>query len=139
MNYLVFLDPDAGELEKILSGIKSMLIKEYDPAQSATQTVTPGDSLYFLRNKDDRDVRVMAVVVNVSFINNGADDNRTHSLNELQPKLQLTEDQYLFWIIKKQILLIEFEDAQKIDVIHLPAAKVIDRSNWIAFDKEVMK
>ena len=30
MNHLVFLDRRAGELEKILSGIKTMLMKEFD-------------------------------------------------------------------------------------------------------------
>ena len=60
MNYLVFLDTRAGELEKILSGIKSMLVKEFDLTQSVEQLVRPGDSLYFLRNNDDCAVRVKA-------------------------------------------------------------------------------
>ena len=38
MNYLVFLDTQAGELEKILSGVKSMVLKEFDPAQSPAHT-----------------------------------------------------------------------------------------------------
>ena len=62
MNYLVFLDPHAGELEKILSGIKSMILKEFNPAQPPAQTVRPGDSLYFLRNNDDYTLRVRASV-----------------------------------------------------------------------------
>ena len=33
MNHLVFLDTRAGELEKILSGVKTMLVKEFDPAR----------------------------------------------------------------------------------------------------------
>jgi len=34
MKHLVVLDAWAGELEKILSGLKTMLIKESDPMQS---------------------------------------------------------------------------------------------------------
>jgi hypothetical protein len=49
MIHLVILDTRAGELEKILSGIKTMLIRESDPAQTITHPVRPGDSLYFLR------------------------------------------------------------------------------------------
>jgi len=51
VNHLVILDPRAGELEKILSGVKTMLLKEFDPAQKGACPVGPGDSLYFLRNK----------------------------------------------------------------------------------------
>ncbi len=51
MNHLVVLDAPAGELEKILSGVKTMLVKEFDPAQTAAQPVSPGDSLYFLRDR----------------------------------------------------------------------------------------
>ena len=38
MNHLVFLDTRAGELEKILSGTKSMIVKEEEPARSAGQS-----------------------------------------------------------------------------------------------------
>ncbi len=53
MNHLVFLDPQAGELEKILSGIKTMVLKEADPSQPAPIIVKPGDSLYFLKNTNE--------------------------------------------------------------------------------------
>ena len=42
MNHLVFLDTQAGELEKILSGVKSMVVKEFDPAQSAGASCKTG-------------------------------------------------------------------------------------------------
>jgi len=134
MNHLVYLDTRANELEKILSGIKSMLIKEYDPTQSTAQTVTPGDSLYFLRNSDECNLQVKATVVDVLFVTKNSDDDLTHTLKELQPRLQLTEDQYNYWSEKKQVLLVEFESAQKIGVIHLALDEVKDKSDWIAFE-----
>ena len=135
MNQLVFLDPRAGELEKILSGIKSMLVKEFAPAQSAAHPVKTGDSLYFLRNNEECTLRVKATVVRVLFFTNNSDEDLSHTLKEMQPKLQLTEDQYNYWSAKKQVLLVEFEAAQKIDVIHVASHKITDRSGWIAFEK----
>ncbi len=135
MNQLVFLDPRAGELEKILSGIKSMLVKEIDPAQSAAHPVKPGDSLYFLRNKEECTLRVKATVVRVLSFTNHSDEDLSHTLKEMQPKLQLTEDQYNYWSGKKQALLVEFEAAQKIDVIHVASNMITDRSGWIAFEE----
>ena len=135
MNHLVFLDTQAGELEKILSGIKSMVVKEFDPARSAGQSVRPGDNLYFLRNKDDCAVRVKATVVRVLFYTNDVDQDLSHTLKEMQPRLQLTEDQYNHWSAKQQILLVEFASAHKIGVIHVAPNKIADRSDWIASEE----
>jgi hypothetical protein len=135
MNHLVFLDKGAGELEKILSGVKSMVIKEFDPAQSNGHPVRPGDSLYFLRNKDERDLRVKATAVRVLPLLNSSDEDLSNTLKEMQPRLQLTEEQFNAWSTKKQVLLVEFDSAHKIDVIHVDPNKVMNRSDWIAFDE----
>ena len=133
MNYLVYLDTQAGELEKILSGIKSMVVKEFDPARSAGHPVCPGDSLYFLRKKDECALRVKATVVRVSIYTNHADEDLSHILKEMQPRLQLTEDQYYYWSTKEQALLVEFDRAHKTEVIQVSSNKITDRSEWIAF------
>jgi hypothetical protein len=134
MNYLVFLDASAGELEKILSGVKSMVLKECEPTQSSAHPVRPGDSLYFLRDEDDNDLRVKATVVRVQFFTKKLDEDLSHYLKEMQPKLQLTEEQYNYWSAKKEVLLVEFESAQKTGVIHLAMDEVKDQSDWIAFE-----
>ena len=134
MNHLVFLDAQAGELEKILSGVKYMVIKDIDPEYSTAYPVRPGDSLYFLRDEDECDLRVKATVVRVLFFTKKLNEDLSHYLKELQPKLQLTEEQYNYWSAKKQVLLVEFESAQKIGVIHLALDEVKDKSDWIAFE-----
>jgi hypothetical protein len=138
MNHLVFLDTRAGELEKILSGVKTMLVKELDPAGSAVLPVYPGDNLYFLRNKDDCALRVKATVVRELFFTNNSDEDLSHTLKEMQPRLQLTEEQYNFWSAKKQVLLVEFESAQKIEMIQIALKKITDKSNWIAFEELIL-
>ena len=134
MNHLVYLDSRAGELEKILSGVKCMVIKAIDLEDSIAYPVRPGDSLYFLRDKNDCDLRVKATVVRVSFFDKKLEGDLSHYMKELQPKLQLTEDQFSYWSAKQQVLLVEFESAQKIGVIHLALDEVKDRSNWVAFE-----
>jgi hypothetical protein len=134
MNHLVFLDAMAGELEKILSGVKTMLIKNLDPAQIPLHPVNPGDSLYFLRDQVDCALRVKATVVGVLSFENSLDEELSQPLKEMQPRLQLTEDQYNHWSAKGQMLLVEFGSAQKIGVIHVAAEKVTDRSDWIPFE-----
>ncbi len=135
MNHLVTLDTRAGELEKILSGVKSMAVKGFDPAQSTVQPVSPGDSLYFLRDSDEGALRVKATVVRILFVIKSVDEDLSRILKEMQPRLQLTEDQYNYWSAKEQIQLVEFGYAQKINMIHVASNKITDRSNWIAFDE----
>jgi hypothetical protein len=134
MNHLVFLDRRAGELEKILSGIKTMLVKEFMPAAAAAQPVRPGDSLYFLRDKDECDLRVAATVVRVFACQAGPGEDLSQPLKELQARLQLTEDQYNYWSVKQQVLLVEFEAARKIPLIEVAPQKIENRSDWIAFE-----
>jgi hypothetical protein len=133
MNHLVFLDTRAGELEKILSGVKTMLIKTLDPAQTTAYPVRPGDSLYFLRDNGESAVRVRATVTRVLFPSSDSDQDLAHTLKEMQPRLQLTEEQYNHWSAEQQALLVEFESAHKIGVIQVAALKIADRSDWIAF------
>ncbi len=134
MNYLVFLDPQAGELEKILSGVKSMILKECDPARADGRPVSPGDYLYFLRNKEECNLRVKATVVRVLDFTNHPKDELSHNLKEMQPRLQLTEGQYNYWSPKQQILVVEFASAQKIDLVRVDLNKNADQSDWIAFE-----
>jgi len=134
MNHLVFLDTRAGELEKILSGVKTMLVRAFDPAQTRTFPVRPGDSLYFLRDNGESAVRVRATVTRVLFLSSDSDPDLAHTLKEMQPRLQLTEDQYNHWSAEQQALLVEFESAHKIGAIHVAPPKIADRSDWIAFE-----
>jgi len=133
MNHLVFLDARAGELEKILSGVKTMLVKEFDPTQTTAHPINPGDRLYFLRDRDDCAVRVQATVVRVLFITN-LDQDLSHTLKAMQPRLQLTEAQYKHWAAQQQARLVEFGAAHKIGVVRVAPAKTAGRSGWIAFE-----
>jgi hypothetical protein len=138
MNHLVVLDAWAGELEKILSGVKTMLIKESDPRQSSL-SVHPGDTLYFLKNHEDCTVRVKATVARVLYVSNCKEDDLVHALKEMQPRLHLTEAQYMHWATKGQVLLVEIESAHKIDPFQVASRTVEDQSDWISFEKFRLK
>jgi len=134
MNHLVFLDTRAGELERILSGVKTMLVKAFDPAQTSAHPVRPGDSLYFLRDNGESAVRVRATVTRVLFLSSDSGPDLAHTLKEMQPRLQLTEEQYNHWSEEPQALLVEFGSAHKIGAIHVAPARMTDRSDWVAFE-----
>src|SRR5574340_1003063 len=114
MNHLVFLDAKSGELEKVLSGLKHMLVFEADPSQPAEASMSPGDALFFLRDNDECVVRVRASLVRAWTIEAEPGEDLARDLKELQPGLQLTEEQYNHWSTQKAAAFIEFEEAAKI-------------------------
>ena len=132
MNYLVFLDAGAGELERILSGIKSMVIKESEPQDTHLQPLMPGDCLYFLRN-DEMEIRVKAMIKSVQTVSGESAGDISRQLKEMQPRLQLTEEQFMYWRTKTQVRLVEIEGAQKISLVHLDLDVLKGHSDWIAF------
>ncbi len=135
MNYLVFLDAQAGDFEKIVSGTKRMVLKEPDPPRPAGPAICPGDRLYFLRRRDERFLRVQTTVVRVLCVSNQPCEDLSRFLKEMQPSLLLTEDQYNYWSARPVVLLVEFEVASKIAPIEISREKIKDRSDWIAFEE----
>ncbi len=131
-NFLVTLDAQAGELEKILSGTKCMLLKEIDLARTNEHPVHSGDSLFFRRSQEECTLRVKATILRVESSTNDKGDDLTQILKGMQPKLQLTEAQYNYWSAKEQVLLVEFTSAQKIGPIQIVPQKM-DSTNWMAF------
>jgi hypothetical protein len=134
MNHLVYLDAQAGELEKILSGVKTMLVQEFDPTHTPVHPIRPGDSLYLLKNTEERTLHVKATVIRVQTVANDPDEDLSQILKEMQPKLQMTEDQFNRWSVMPHVLLVEFGSAQKINMVQIASHKITDRSGWIAFE-----
>jgi hypothetical protein len=133
MNHLVLLDAGTGELESILRGVKTMLVRGSDPAQPTSQPVSPGDSLFFLRDTDDGAVRVRATVTRVLLQTSSNDEDLSLTLKEMQLWLRLTEGQYNHWATRQQVLLVEFENAHKMNVIRVAPSRITEPSGWIAF------
>jgi hypothetical protein len=61
------------------------------------------------------------------------DEDLSHTLKEMQPRLQLTEDQHIYWSARSQVLLVEFNNAHKINMINVGLNEDIDKSGWITF------
>lgn len=134
MNHLVTLDARSGDLEKILSGVKSMLVRDLDFENSVTTPIAPGDNIYFLRSNGEKILRVSATIVGVHKCTNSLNEDLSSFLKEMQPKLQLTEAQFRYWSGKERVQLIEFTSAQKVKVILTSPNKAIEQSEWIVFD-----
>jgi hypothetical protein len=79
-------------------------------------------------------VRVKATVIRVLNFTKSFDVDSLHTLKEMQPRLQLTEEQFNFWAGKDDMQLVEFESAHKISVIQVASRKTTGPVDWIAFE-----
>ncbi len=134
MDHLVLLAPKSGELEKILQGVKRMIVQKIPPSQEPFAEVRSGDTLYFLRPSDAGVVRVKATIRNAFLFQADTEQEMSLRLKELQVNLQLTEPQYEHWVTKKQALFVEFEQVDKSPLIRIDRDKFMTHSDWISIE-----
>jgi len=132
MDHIVFLDAQTGELEKVLSGVKTMIVSDFDVSHSPLDMVQPGNKLFFLRNNGECLVQVMATTIRVFVLENNSDEQLSQFLKERQPRLHLTENQYNIWAKKNRAVFIEFDLAHKIPAIRIAIDKIKDEFGWVS-------
>ncbi|MDW7650279.1 MAG: hypothetical protein SCK29_05525 [Bacillota bacterium] len=124
MDHVVYLDAKAGELENLLSGAKSMIIRGAAGRKMPYGRVEVGDHLYFINNNAEGTIRAKASVNTVLNSDKMDQEQSVAFVRENQDKLKLTDKQFQRWAGKRYLVLIEVEN-----VIELKPFE-IDRSNY---------
>jgi len=124
MDHVVYLDAQARELENLLSGQKTMLIRGATGRKLPHGRVAAADVLYFINNNAEGTVRARAIVISTIHSEKLGEDESRALVLEHQGKLCLTEKQLLRWSGKRYLVLIE---VGQVDVL-VPFA--IDKSNF---------
>lgn len=124
MDHVVYVDTRARELEKLLAGEKSMIIRGAAGRKLPYGRVQPGDRLYFIQNNADGMVRASALVDKVVNSEKLTEEQSGNLLVTNQSKLNLTPEQIKRWSGKRYIVLIELKEVQSIEPF------VIDRSGY---------
>ena len=114
MDHVVYLDAKANELDNLLSGKKSMIIRGAAGRKVPYGQVKEDDRLYFINNNAEGMIIARAQVSHV--VNSEKMDKNTSIklVKNNQNKLQLTENQFKRWAGKRYIVLIEIKNIKKI-------------------------
>jgi hypothetical protein len=124
MDHIVFVDYKAGELEKLISGEKTIVIRGATGRKLPYGRVNSGDSLYFIRNNGEGLVRAKAVVIDV-YNSERMNKEESKKLVDVHIEgLQLSDKQYKKWAGKRYLVLITVGHVNAIDPFR------IDRSNY---------
>lgn len=120
------------ELDKILNGTKTMVIRGAAGRKIPHSRVFAGETLFFME-KGTANISAQAVVTNVQNYVKLGDEEINRILDENQDRLCLTEKQKNRWQ-KKCLCLVEFEDAKKISP-PLPFEHQGNMDDWLIIEK----
>jgi len=117
MVHLVYCD-NAGKLgervlDKIITGVKTMVVRGAAGRKIPHSRVFEGETLYFME-KSTAKISAFASVKSVHNYMKLTEDEIEQTLNSNQSKLALTDKQRERWH-KKYLCLVEFENVQKIE------------------------
>lgn len=131
MDHVVYLDADAKEMERLLSGSKTMIIRGATGRKLPYGRVKAGDNLYFLNNNAEGLIKAKAQVKSVIESDKMGEADSIQFVREHQGKLQLTDNQFVRWAGKRYVVLIEVDQIQEIPPFPIDKSNFGNMDDWL--------
>jgi hypothetical protein len=128
MDHVVYVDHKAEELEKLISGKKTLVIRGAMGRKFPYGRVNMGDVLFFIRNNGEGLVRARATVDSVFNSERMTPGESRRLVDEHLEDLQLSDAQYKRWAGKRYLVLISVFKVEELEAFK------IDRSNYRKMD-----
>jgi len=124
MDHVVYVDVKAKELEKLIDGSKTMIIRGAAGRKLPYGRVNVNDVLFFIRNNGEGLIKAKTIVKGVYNSEKLGKAESEKLVKNNQPKLQLSDAQFKRWAGKRYLVLVEMNKIKEIDSFE------IDRSNY---------
>ncbi len=131
MVHLVYCDNVSKELEKILNGNKTMVIRGASGRKIPHSRVFKDEVLYFME-KGTKKISAKAIVTNVLNYIKLSDEEIANIIESNKEKLSLTDKQKERWH-KKCLCLVEFSNVEVIEPLDFDHQSNMD--DWLILDK----
>ncbi|MBS7020947.1 MAG: hypothetical protein KH135_03645 [Firmicutes bacterium] len=131
MVHLVYCDDKSKEIEKIIDGSKTMIVRGAAGRKIPHSRVFPDEILYFME-KGTKKIIAKAKVVDVQNYIKLTEEEIKQKLEENQEKLLLTEKQKERWH-RKCLCFIEFSNVEEIAPLDFDHQGNMD--DWLIIDK----
>jgi len=131
MDHVVYLDAKASEMENLLGGKKTMIIRGAAGRKMPYGKVDVGDVLYFINNNAEGLVKAKA---NVKRVVNSEKMSKVESSKfpvGYQDKLLLTSAQFNRWAGKRYIVLIEVADVEPLEPFPIDKSDFGNMDDWL--------
>ena len=131
MDHIVYLDAKAGEMENLLLGNKSMIIRGAAGRKLPHGRVRAGDTLYFVNNNCDGQIRARGVVATVFCSGMLTKEESFKTIIMNQDKLQLPDTQFEKIAGKRYLVLIGLEKLERIEPFRFDRKCFSKMDDWI--------
>ncbi len=131
MDHVVYLDAKAGELEKMVRGAKTMIIRGATGRKMPYGRVNEEDVLYFINNNAEGAVRAKAVVSSVLNSEKLSVEESRALVQKFQQMLQLTDAQFKRWAGKRYLVLIGVTNIERIDPFEISKENYGNMDDWL--------
>jgi hypothetical protein len=131
MDHIVFLDSGARELENLVNGNKSMIIRGGAGRKIPHGRVSEGDVLYFIINNGESSVRAKGVVSSVFNTEKLTVEESFETIIKNQDKLQLPDEQFEKIAGKSYLVLIGIDDIEEIKPFRINQSGFANVGDWI--------
>lgn len=131
MDHVVYLDTKSKELENLLNGNKTMIIRGAGGRKIPYGRVQNGDVLYFIRNNGEGEIRAMgtvAVVINSEKLS--VEESFRLIINN-QVKLQLPDKQFEKIAGKRYLVLIGLKDVKPVESFLIDKSDFTNMDDWL--------
>ncbi len=129
MDHLAYCDKKANELDKILNGSKTMLIRGAAGRKLPYGKVFSGETIYLIENDGKGFIVAKGKISNVINSDKLSEEDSRNLIMGYMEKLQLTNSQLARWVGKRYLCLVEICDVKKIDPFSYERAGNMD--DWI--------
>ncbi|MDD3106545.1 MAG: hypothetical protein PHP65_01915 [Bacilli bacterium] len=131
MDHVVYLDYKADELNKLLDGLKKMIIRGATGRKLPYGRVFEGDVLYFTQNNAEGLIVAKAKAKRVLNSEKMTDEESISLVNKNQMMLALTDTQYKKWAGKRYIVLIELEEVIPVEPFKIDKSNFGNMDDWL--------
>ncbi len=131
MDHIVYLDFKAKEMDRLLDGSKSMIIRGAAGRKLPHGRVFEGDRLFFVNNNGEGHVKAMANVKS-AFHSEKMDKETSEKLvADHMAELQLTPAQQKRWAGKRYLVLIEIDNIQPVEPFGFDRSDYSNMDDWL--------
>lgn len=135
MDHIVYLDTKAKELELLIAGTKTMIIRGAMGRKLPYGKVFADDVLYFIENKGDGLVKAKAIVAEVFTSDKLTREESVQLVEKNQEKLLLNENMFKRFAGKRYLTLITVKDVQHLNPFKIDRSAFSNMDDWLPVEK----
>jgi len=131
MDHVVYLDAKSKELENLVKGEKSMIIRGAAGRKIPHGKVNEGDVLYFINNNGEGKVKARGVVSSVLNSEKLSVEESFETIIRHQDRLQLPDRQFEKWAGKRYLVLVGIDEIREIEPFRIDKSQFTNMDDWL--------